>query len=499
MAAPSHIHRIKAHLFSYLFLFVFAGCTSRDLWVAGSNRDADSFRQITIGLCEDYPEESRSLKNARRDLEVLKTNNIRVLRIAFGWDAMEPQQGKYDWTFWDEFVRMAVDDYDIKLIPYVCYTPQWASRSDKEDFWKHPPRDNARFASFMRQIVSRYKDRIHSWELWNEPDNPAYWAGSSEEFAALITAGSDAVRAADPNCKVVSGGIAWNLGFLNELFEDHSASRFIDIVNLHNYYETWAPESLEQISDYVGNARNIIREHGNDQPIWMAEIGYSDFRRGNFVSEVAQARYDYEHTSAYQAASVGRAITLLAASEQVPLIAWYRINDLPQSEDIIGDVNNRHLGVLNKGGRPKPSLQALRFFNQLFSGGVRCLDERVSVSRKINSDSEVHFFEKQNGEVLGVMWLRPRPRHRDQDGASDLRQERIAALLPLEVAPVGTIYDELGVRTGTLRAASHRQSSHVNDIVLRGGELQVLVFNTRERANPLVSSRARGTVVSLAE
>src|SRR4051794_12727249 len=83
------------------------------------------FQRVEIGLCEDYPEESRSLTSARRDLEVLKTNNLRVLRIAFGWDAMEPEPGKYDWSFWDDFVRLAVDEYGVKLIPYVCYTPRW--------------------------------------------------------------------------------------------------------------------------------------------------------------------------------------------------------------------------------------------------------------------------------------------------------------------------------------------------------------------------------------
>src|SRR5581483_11791450 len=123
-------------------------------------------------------------------------------------------------------------------IPYVCYTPRWASRSAGDDFWRQPPRDHARFAEFMKQIVARYRDQIHSWELWNEPDNPAYWLGSPEEYARLLEAGSRAAREADPHATIVLGGLAWNLEFLETLLADGRAMSNVDVVNLHNYYET---------------------------------------------------------------------------------------------------------------------------------------------------------------------------------------------------------------------------------------------------------------------
>src|SRR3982751_2697252 len=87
---------------------------------APSLRSSAPFQHDTLGLCEDYPEESRSLAAARRDLEVLRTNHIPALRIAFGWDAIEPEPGKYDWSFWDDFVRIATDEYHVRLIPYIC-------------------------------------------------------------------------------------------------------------------------------------------------------------------------------------------------------------------------------------------------------------------------------------------------------------------------------------------------------------------------------------------
>src|SRR4030042_1562855 len=116
------------------------------------------YHHVPIGLCEDYPEESTTLAGIRKDFEFLKRSEIRLLRISFGWDAIEASKDQYDWLFWDEFVRMAVDEYGITLIPYVCYVPRWNSTgaSDTTNFWNFPPVDYDQFVQFMKDLVIRY-------------------------------------------------------------------------------------------------------------------------------------------------------------------------------------------------------------------------------------------------------------------------------------------------------------------------------------------------------
>ncbi|HWQ91417.1 MAG TPA: beta-galactosidase, partial [Clostridia bacterium] len=297
---------------------------------------AHQFYQVPIGLCEDYPEESRTLTSARKDLELLKRHQVPVLRIAFGWDAMEPERGRFDWSFWDEFVHLATEEYGLRLIPYICYTPAWAAARPGEDAWREPPADVNLFAAFVRQLVTRYRDKIDSWEIWNEPDNPHYWLGSVEQYAALLAAGSQAVRQADPHAKVVLGGLAWNLDFLEAMLTNSATMRDVDVVNLHNYYETWSSDAVEQLPQYVGRARDILKRHQRPLPIWMAEIGYSSYRQNGRVSPQFHPHLNYAHTPAHQANTLFRALTLLLATEQVDLVAWYRINDLPVKQDIIG-------------------------------------------------------------------------------------------------------------------------------------------------------------------
>lgn len=438
----------------------------------------EDLRKISLGLCEDYPEESRSIAAARRDFQVLATNNIRVLRIAFGWDAMEPEPGKYDWRFWDDFVRIATDEYRIRLIPYICYTPRWASSSTNQDFWQQPPNDNARFADFMKRIVTRYRDRIHSWEIWNEPDNPAYWRGTPEQFAQLLAAGSRAVRESDPHAQVVMGGLAWNLSFLEEIINTPAAITNVDVINLHNYYETWSSDPLEHLPDYIGHAADLLRQHRLHQQLWMAEVGYSSFREGATVSGQYQAWFQHEHTPAAQAASVFRAMTLLLASGKVSLAAWYRINDLPGAQEVIGDVNNRHLGILNERGEPKPALHALSRFQSLFADGFRCLDNDVTITKRIGAPVEAHAFQTANGNIVVIAWLQTYVPGTRDDVASgkivDRRSANISLNFPFPLGANASITDEVGNPSGALTLERHGNSSELPNLRLRGDRIAVI-------------------------
>jgi hypothetical protein len=455
------------------------GCVAQRQ-IAEIHSGTSGFQAVAIGLCEDYPEESRSLAGARRDLEVLATNDIHVLRIAFGWDAMEPEPDKYDWNFWDDFVRIATDEYGIQLIPYVCYTPKWVSSSTNEDFFQQPPRDNAAFAEFVKQLVTRYKDRIHSWEIWNEPDNSYYWRGSVGQFANLLQAGASAVREADPSAKVVLGGLAWNPNFLEAVLTNSAAIQNIDVINLHNYYETWASEPLEHIPDYVGHAYDLIHQHGQHQPIWLAEAGYSSFRSGDFVSGQYQARYLSEHTPQGQAVALFRTLTLALASGKVSLVAWYRINDLPETQAVLGDVNNRHLGILDEHGRAKPALRALQFFHSLIPESFRCLDGEIRVSKEINSPAEVHAFENTDGHIVVAAWLRTYVPGADGNRA-DSGAAKIDLDFPFRIKNSAQIFDESGNKCGNLSVVSHKRTTRLSNLHLSRDHVTVLTLTPAAR------------------
>jgi len=365
------------------------------------------FRDVPIGLCEDHPPESTSEERLREDFRALERAGVRLLRVSFGWDDLEPERDRYDFGPVDQALRVAAE-FGVRLIPYVCYTPPWLAPKSAapNEVYRSAPSDVGEFEQLMELLATRYRGRFGSWELWNEPDNREYWLGTTAEYAALVAAGSRGVKRGDPRARVVLGGIAGRLDFLEELLTKHDVASHVDVVNLHSYAETWNAEPLEGISDYLERAAELVRDHGEGEPLWLAEVGYSSFRRESFVSEWYTARFDFEHTQAFQGSVLLRVLAMARAAPAVELVAWYELRDLPPGTEVIGDHNNRHLGVLDASGQPKPAWAALTRALPLLSGPLRPITVRVRASSKeAASRIEARAFQRADGQCLVVAWL----------------------------------------------------------------------------------------------
>ena len=403
------------------------------------------------------------------------------MRISFGWDAIESTEGTYDWLFWDEYVRMAVDDYGITLLPYICYVPMWSSTGAEKDtlyYWNYPPKDNKPWGEFVKALVNRYKDRIRTWEIWNEPDIWIYWQGSREQFVEFMKVASDAVREADPTAKVVFPGIAYDPEFIKDLFENWGMSKYFDVVNMHNYYETWHHSPIEQIVNYVNDVYDVVKTYGNNQPLWMAEVGYSTFRKGARVSDSYSAYYNYEHTPEYQAVHLFKTLALVASTEKISAVAWYEIKDLPPSENVIGDNdNNRYLGVAYADHTPKPAARALQFFNELFSKKYRNANDKIKVDATLSSEIVANAFENQDGSFIVTAWIQTTTSDRNNDDKSgmvkDTRKENISIQILSQLEGSVSLYDEFGNKKDFSSVEKTSDSLLLKDISLDGGKIAV--------------------------
>jgi len=424
---------------------------------------------MTTAIGDDYFDGTSSMARLRRHFSAAHRAGVQYLRCAFSWNGIEKTPGHYDWQFWDNLVALARQNH-IQLIPYVAYTPEWAAR-DRNDFWKQPPRDPMLYADFMYTIASRYRGRIQSWEIWNEPDNKDYWMGTADEFATLAVAAAKRIREADPTAVLVLGGMAKGPGeFFRSLIEKHQLDRYVDVVAMHAYPESWLDAPAEFIfDDWVPEMSNMITADGSGDDLWLNEMGYPDYRfRANQASIYGTSVfYRYEHTRRYQAAMLFKMETMALASGRVSLAGWYRIDDFPSTEKRLGpDFVNYHLGVLDWRGRPKPALFALRFFNRLFRGPSRSL--HLHITRKPDSHSVVKAFQRQDGRVIIVGWLRSSTENEIQDKSGlvrDRRSELVSVQLPCRSAHLDAAYDAEGTRVAI---PAHVQGRDLSGIRLSG-------------------------------
>ena len=449
--------------------------------------DAAGFYKMPTGIGDDYFDGTDSVARVRRHMQTARAVGAKYLRCAFSWNGIEHQQGKFSWRFWDQLVSEA-ERAGIQLIPYVAYTPEWAARS-RVEFWKQPPRDPALFAKFMETIATRYRGRIKSWELWNEPDLSEYWQGTPDEFAELIRQGAAAVRRADPKAVVVLGGMSRGPSpfFQRLIAADHIAD-VVDVVAQHAYPESWDPERAETIFfDWPVEMQKLVaasRSGPNSQTdFWLNEIGYPDYRFSpTNASKYGDTNvyYAYEHTSRYQGVFLFKSFVMARASGTSSLTVWYRIDDFPRTERRLGDdLIHFHLGVINARGQRKPSFFAFRFYNRLFRLPVREVQDRNASSRPPTSQAIVNIFERKDHRIIVAAWLRssePNEVPVRIGNLPDLRSEKVSVKLPCRRVPGVQFFNELGQTVSTtarLRKTPPRVS--LTNIPLRGDKIFIAV------------------------
>lgn len=208
---------------------------------------------------------------------------IRMWGTATTWGELQQKPGRTDWrgahgTRLDYFVRHTLQrGRDASILMTLGMTPVWASvagdngacaRSSFGERSCMPPANLDAWRAFVRELAQRYADgRITLWELWNEADVPTHWLGSPQLMAELARIARDELRKADPKATLIGPNITANgLRFLND-FLVAGGGRYVDGLSLHVYLGLGSAQAVTRMR----NAREIMRGHGLDLPIWNTE------------------------------------------------------------------------------------------------------------------------------------------------------------------------------------------------------------------------------------
>jgi hypothetical protein len=187
--------------------------------------------------------------------------------------ARDPNWSGYHWDRWDLIVQLTAAA-GIQLVPQVVYTPDWASgvTTTTSGGPNDPPKSAQYFGDFVFAAATRYKGRIHFWEMWNEPDFPDHtWNATMKQYVDLILKpGYQAVKQVDPTAKVVLGGLA--NGPIDEVYAAGGGPYF-DIGNFHAYLPSVGGNNA--VMDFV---RGTMNKNGDrNKPLWLTEFGYETY------------------------------------------------------------------------------------------------------------------------------------------------------------------------------------------------------------------------------
>ena len=137
-------------------------------------------------------------------LPQLRKMDVHLTKLYLFWEQIEPSKGQFHWGTVDSFLNQLTPG-DEALIS-VFSASSWATKSAYLPIPASIAKSPDEYYHFVYELVKHCKGKIKLWQNDSEPNNPVYWNGTPEEFVSELKVFYKAVKAADPQAKVVIGG-----------------------------------------------------------------------------------------------------------------------------------------------------------------------------------------------------------------------------------------------------------------------------------------------------
>jgi len=206
------------------------------------------------------------------------------VRQSFYWSQIETEPGRFDWEACD------------RLLDALAHHPQLRLVAVLDDDPPIPPvhrTDSGRFVAFAHEFATRYGAQVDHYQIWDEPNLAAHWGGGPVNpvaYADLLARVAPAIRAADPDARILLAGLAptvetgpQNLSderYLDQLYRAGAAPYF-DIVAGKPYGFYTGPDDRRVDAAVLNFSRLILlREvmvrHGDaDKALWASHWGWN--------------------------------------------------------------------------------------------------------------------------------------------------------------------------------------------------------------------------------
>ncbi len=234
--------------------------------------------------------------------------------VALVWSQVEPQNTTpehYQWSAALDAWLAQLSAREIQVILTFTGNPPWAA-----EYPGGPLRDAVdlgEMVEFLGAAVAHYSVppyNVKHWEFYNEPDNGeelyaergwGYWGYRAADYAAMLEAVYQPMKAVDPEAQIVLGGLAYDWftttggPFVREFLDgvlENNGGAFFDVMNFHyfpSFHTNWDPYGV----DIIGKAnylRGKLASYDLEKPFICTETGmWSD--AANNSSHELQSRY----------------------------------------------------------------------------------------------------------------------------------------------------------------------------------------------------------------
>lgn len=237
------------------------------------------------------------------------TDWVRLWDCGVTWKDIHIARDEYDWSRLDYLVDLYSDR---KILYCVAATPRWLSIDPHAPHyapWLGPgtnslPYDIDEFNKFIWNLTTRYKGRIHAYEIWNEPQLAdfmyPYNLRNRNRLAEMTKRAYKTIKSIDPSVTVLSASVlprksSGGMRRANRYLKALKRKGWpVDRISCHIYPEIG--QGPKRWHEYLIKVRESAKKLGGPQLIWVTETNYNLL--GQILSEQAASecvRQTYEY------------------------------------------------------------------------------------------------------------------------------------------------------------------------------------------------------------
>ncbi len=305
----------------------------------------------------------------------------------------------------------------------LCFMPETLASGDTTVFAYRanvtPPTDYALWGALVEKLVSHWVERYgvdetRHWmfEVWNEPNLPAFWTGGQDGYFKLYRETVTAIKRVDEALQVGGPATASNAWVAEFLAYCRNNALPVDFVSTHHYptdaFGTPGSDTITQLEHAPRHGMRdevrTVRGQAGTLPLHYTEWNISSNSR------------DSTHDQPFAAAFATRII--MEARGLVQGYSWWTFSDIFEENYFPSVPFHGGFGLLNLHGIAKPSYRAFQLLHQL---GTELLEV-------VGTHETASAWVTRTGNTLKVLMTNlAMPRHDIQSQRVQLRLTNAAA------------------------------------------------------------------------
>jgi hypothetical protein len=212
---------------------------------------------------------------------------LRLWDNGTAWSQIELAKGEFKWDNLDGIIETSESRGLTDILYVMGTTPDWAATNPKKlNAGDYPqpgaaeaPANIADWSEWVTAVVTRYKGRISSYQIWNEANLANFFNGTPAQMAELTKVAYDIIKAIDPEAQVVSASPSTRLvksfdRFFPAYLQELAALDWpVDVIAIHTYPDATGDPSVR--AALVLKAIDLLKASGAPTlPLWDTELNY---------------------------------------------------------------------------------------------------------------------------------------------------------------------------------------------------------------------------------